>query len=331
MKIYKITFFFILIMSIFIVISSSSWFSMWIGLEINLLTIIPLMVNKKFLMSEASLKYFITQAFSSSLVLIFIILSSKMNLSYYLLTMMLNSALLTKMGAAPFHFWFPEIMEGLMWMPCLILLTIQKIPPMIMIFYTKFNMIFISTIILMSMMVGGIMGLNQISLRKIMAYSSINHIGWMIASIFYSMKIWMIYFSIYTIISLNLILLFENFKIYFIAQLNILFSQNFSMKIIMIFNFMSLGGLPPFIGFFPKWLVIQSLIYQNLFTISIIMVMLTLVTLFYYMRLSFTFLMLNSPQIKFFKSTKFNHLMIFNFNMFSIFSLIICTLFFNLS
>nr|YP_010507233.1 NADH dehydrogenase subunit 2 [Episcapha fortunii]UXF64384.1 NADH dehydrogenase subunit 2 [Episcapha fortunii] len=307
-------------------ISSYSWMSMWLGLEINLLSIIPLLskVNDIY-PSEAALKYFLTQSLASLMFLFSIILSSNLK-DYFILSsnsflmLILNSALLTKMGAAPFHFWFPEIIEGLKWINCFIILTWQKIAPMILLMYNLSLTTFLSCIIIISSMIGSLLNLNQISLRKILVYSSINHMSWMIAAMLYSPSVWMIYFIIYTIISLNIILMFNNLNIYSMKQLLFCLNSNKMNKLLFMMNFMSLGGLPPFLGFLPKWLTVNNLIYNNFYTLSLILIITTLISLFVYLRIMFSTLMFNSAEIIFMK-TKMN-ISVIIFNFISIFSLI---------
>nr|AML25968.1 NADH dehydrogenase subunit 2 [Staphylinidae sp. BMNH 1274226] len=283
-KYWKLIFYMILFMSISITISTYSWFNMWIGLEINMLTIIPLMNNtKNMFMTESSLKYFIVQAMASSLLLLSIIMMSIYQKNFKILLLM-NSALLIKLGSAPFHFWFPEVMEGQMWNMNYILLTMQKISPFMLLNYNMNMPYFFSMIIIMNMMVSMLMGLNQISLRKIMTFSSMNHIAWMIAAIFFIKTIWMMYFLIYMFMLMNIIYIFNMFNIFYIKQL-IKINLSLYLKMLILLNFFNMGGLPPFIGFLPKWLTIQSLINFNFKPLMTIMVILTLFTLFYYTRL----------------------------------------------
>nr|UAM92164.1 NADH dehydrogenase subunit 2 [Deleaster bactrianus] len=296
-KNWKILFFSSLITSILISISSNSWLGMWLGLEINVLSMIPLMNNTKNIFStEASLKYFITQVIASTIILMSIILMSNNIFSNNYLILMLNSALLTKLGSAPFHFWFPEVMEGQPWNLCLILLTIQKITPLSILNYNTNLPLFFSTIIIINMIVSTIMGLNQISLRKILTYSSINHIGWMISSSFLMKLTWFYYFSIYTLINFNLIIMFKILNVYFFQQLIKSFNFPNLAKFTFMMNFLSLGGLPPFIGFLPKWLTIQNLIENNFTLLVTMMVVITLIALFYYLRLTFSTMMISSNE-----------------------------------
>nr|QWB85820.1 NADH dehydrogenase subunit 2 [Typodryas sp. N143] len=318
MKFYTILFFSSMVFGTLLAISAYSWLSMWMGLEINLLSIIPLMSNVKNLYpSEAALKYFITQALASAILLFSVILmmnlSEIVNLNLSLL-MILNSSLLTKMGAAPFHFWFPEILEGLSWPNSLLLLTWQKLAPMAVLSYNSKLITFLTLIVISSATIGGILGLNQISLRKIMAFSSINHMGWMIASIMLSSPVWFNYFMIYTLISVNLVLIFNQLDVFFISQISSSLKNQKMTKISLILNFLSLGGLPPFLGFFPKWVTLNILTDQNFIILSFVLVVLTLITLFFYMRVCFSSLMINTSELTSHMSSKMPlYIMLLNF------------------
>nr|YP_009652925.1 NADH dehydrogenase subunit 2 [Fucellia costalis]QCG69877.1 NADH dehydrogenase subunit 2 [Fucellia costalis] len=291
----KIMFFGILMMGTLISISANSWLGAWMGLEINLLAFIPLMSDNKLMSTEASLKYFLTQALASSVflfaVILFLLNSSKSHSNYFM-EMMIFSALLLKSGSAPFHFWFPNVMEGLSWLNALILMTWQKIAPFMLISYIIFKPLIITSIILSSL-VGALGGLNQTSLRKLMAYSSINHLGWMLAAMYNSNILWMVYFLFYTFLTFSMIFMFNMFKISQINQLFSMFFHSKIMKFFLFFNLLSLGGLPPFLGFFPKWVVIQSLTINNQLFLLTFMVLMTLITLYFYMRLCYSAFMLN--------------------------------------
>lgn len=238
--------------------------------------------------TESSLKYFIVQAIASSLFIFRIIISS-INDSF-IISIIINSALLIKIGSAPFHFWFPEIIEGQKWIICLILLTIQKISPIILINYNINFPLFFFIIILSNIIIRALIGLNQVRIRKILTFSSINHIGWIIASLIYIKIIWLTYFIIYTFILINIIIVLNTFKIYYIKQI-INMNTPKIFNLIFIINFFRLAGLPPFIGFLPKWLTIQIMIGSSPLLVSLIVV-LTLFTIFYYIRTILTNLIL---------------------------------------
>nr|YP_009560396.1 NADH dehydrogenase subunit 2 [Peckia australis]QAB06070.1 NADH dehydrogenase subunit 2 [Peckia australis] len=318
----KIVFFSILMMGTLISISANSWLGAWMGLEINLLSFIPLMSDNKLMSTEASLKYFLTQALASSVFLfatiLFLLNSNKINSNFFM-EMMIFSSLLLKSGSAPFHFWFPNVMEGLSWLNTLILMTWQKIAPLMLISYIIFKPLIITSIILSSL-IGALGGLNQTSLRKLMAYSSINHLGWMLAAMYNSNLLWMTYFMFYTFLTFTMIFMFNMFKTSHVNQLFTLAFHSKTMKFFLFFNLLSLGGLPPFLGFLPKWMVIQSLTENSQLFLLTFMVLMTLITLYFYLRLSYSAFMLNYYENNWMNNSlyKSNYLMIFM--MYSFFS-----------
>nr|YP_010385074.1 NADH dehydrogenase subunit 2 [Hyphydrus ovatus]UPL65084.1 NADH dehydrogenase subunit 2 [Hyphydrus ovatus] len=309
---YKMIFIVSLFMGTMMTISSQSWLGMWMGLEINLLSFIPIIkMNNNSVSSESSIKYFLVQTLASSIFLFSIIMIMMMNKSNNFLNLnnmfsiMMNSSIMMKMGAAPFHFWFPEMIEGLNWMNSLILMTWQKIAPFIILSYIIKHNLFMYLIILISSFIGSMGGLNQISMQKILTYSSINHISWMISAMMINQSIWMMYFMIYSIISMSIILMLNKMKIFFLKQI---FNMNYNMymiKFTMFMNMLSLGGLPPFLGFLPKWMIIQNMSINFLFII-LLMILMNLITLFFYIRMMYSSLMINSHEMNFNLKNKMN-------------------------
>nr|YP_010946778.1 NADH dehydrogenase subunit 2 [Pseudoglomeris planiuscula]WGO57535.1 NADH dehydrogenase subunit 2 [Pseudoglomeris planiuscula] len=299
----KIMFLLIMISGLLITISSNSWLSAWMGLEINMLSFIPLMSNdNNILTTEASLKYFLIQALSSS-ILLFLVISSSLNESMFMMNFSLMKTFLTiplllKSGVAPMHWWFPSVMEGLSWMNCLILLTIQKLAPLILMSYfiTLFTQL-LFLIIIISVIVGTIGGLNQTSLRKIITYSSINHLGWLLAAMSLSENTWMLYFLVYSLLTSTVISIIYSTQISTINQ-TFHFMNNKIMKLMMFLSLLSLGGLPPFLGFLPKWIIIQAFLINKITILSSIMVVMSLITLYYYLRISYSAFIMSSIEIK---------------------------------
>nr|AND95994.1 NADH deshydrogenase subunit 2 [Onthophagus tricornis] len=338
MNLTKMIFYMTLIFGTLISISSYSWMGMWLGLEINLLSIIPLMSDSKNPMSsEAAMKYFITQALAS-MILLFSLIMMSMNFFFtfnnFLLTSIFYSSLFIKMGAAPFHFWFPEIMEGLSWMNSFIMLTWQKIAPLILLTYPNFKSFnYMILIIIFCSVISGIMGMNQTNIRKILAFSSINHLSWMISSMLFFETIWMFYFLTYMIITFNIIMILKKLNVF---HLNQLFStlNNFPMiKFFFNLNFMSLGGLPPFLGFMPKWLTIQMMVKMNMLFISLLIIVMTLITLFFYMRIvTLSMIILTNNKIPINNETyskSFNNIYLINF--ITLMGLLFITILYNLN
>nr|QHW07028.1 NADH dehydrogenase subunit 2 [Choreutis emplecta] len=327
----KFFFFFFLMFSTLISISSNSWFGCWIGLEINLLSFIPLISNSNNLLSsEASLKYFLVQAFASINFLFFILIKLIFNDFFfnYLLMMLINSSLLMKMGSAPFHFWFPNIVEGLSWLNNFILMTWQKITPMILLSY-YFNMNYLILIMMLNSIIGAIGGLNQTSLRKIMAFSSINNLSWMLAAMSISNNLWLFYFFMYSFLISILCFMFNIMNMFFINQMFML-NMNYIIKFSLFINFLSLGGLPPFLGFLPKWIIINFLIKNKMYFLTLIFVMMSLILLFFYIRILYSSLMFNYLKMKWFKIfIKNKNMFILNFYCFvSLTGIIFSTLYF---
>nr|QEJ81412.1 NADH dehydrogenase subunit 2 [Pristolycus sp. FM14] len=336
MKIYKLSFFSILIMSTLISISAYTWLGMWIGLEMNLLSIIPIIKGKSILSSESSIKYFITQALASTIIMMSIIMMMwkfSFSSSIYLqsnLLMIMNSGLLLKMGMAPLHFWFPEVLEGLNWNNCMLMLTWQKITPMVLLMYnTKFEL-FYSIIIISGMIISSILSMNQVSIRKLMAFSSINHMGWMMSAMMTEKTIWVIYFVIYSVITINISMMMKN--IFYLNQLFPTLNMSSSMKMFFMLNFLSLSGIPPFLGFLPKWLVIQTMIENKMFSLAMIMIMFTLIMIFVYIRITMTSLIMKNNYVNWNLklNLKINMMTISTMNFFLMFSLIMVTITLNM-
>nr|YP_010701983.1 NADH dehydrogenase subunit 2 [Huananpotamon koatenense]WCL18745.1 NADH dehydrogenase subunit 2 [Huananpotamon koatenense] len=291
-----ILFFSSLMLGIIISVSSTSWFGIWVGLELNMMSFIPLITIKmNFYFSESALKYFLIQALGSTL----FVTSSCMFMSFtQTSTSLLLIALLLKLGTAPFHFWFPHVMMGLTWPQAILLMTLQKIPLMIIISYLSIysfllQIIFFSAI--MSAMIGALGGLNTTQLRKIMAFSSINHMSWMLISISISDTFWILYFFFYSIISSVIMVFFNMSQTFTLSQL-IKFNQtNIIHTLLIPLNLLSLGGLPPFAGFIPKWMLIQLLINNKMFIPLIFLLSSNLITLYFYLRISIFFFLLLNP------------------------------------
>nr|YP_009240860.1 NADH dehydrogenase subunit 2 [Pseudargyria interruptella]AJZ71890.1 NADH dehydrogenase subunit 2 [Pseudargyria interruptella] len=328
----KMFFLFMLFFSTLISISSNSWIGCWIGLEINLLSFIPLISNSNNLFSsEASLKYFLIQSIASINFLFFILLKMTLLKNFEmnnLFSILMNSPLLMKMGSAPLHFWFPNIIEGMSWFNSFILMTWQKISPMILLSYL-FNKNFLILIIILNAIVGAGGGLNQTSLRKLMTYSSIYNLSWMLSSIMISENLWLFYFLFYSFLISIMCFLFHMLNLYYLNQLFFI-NINYKIKLNFLINFLSLGGLPPFIGFLPKWIVINFLINNNFLLLIFILILSSLITLFFYIRITYASFMFNYLKLKWIKIFMKNKLfLILNFlSFFSILGLILSTFFF---
>lgn len=306
-----------LIIRTFISLSSNNWFGAWIGLEINLVSFIPLIyVKNNYYSSESSIKYFIIQRIRS-IVLLFGIIILSFDLIINQSIIIMNCSLIAKLGIAPFHIWLPGVIEGLRWINCLILSTWQKIGTLILISYIIVNRIIIIPSII-SLIIGSFGGINQNSIKKLIAYSSINNIGWIIIGITIRFSLWINYFVIYIFIVFNLIYLFMKIEINYLNQfiVNLFYSP---LKINISIILFSFGGLPPILGFLPKLIVIKSLIVNSITIILIIIIITSLITLFYYIRISILIIIINSIKIKLNNNFSINNSIIYLFTFINIF------------
>nr|AGJ50507.1 NADH dehydrogenase subunit 2 [Austinograea alayseae] len=293
-------FFLTLISGTLLAISSPSWFGAWIGLELNILSFIPLItISMNPYFSEAALKYFLIQALASTLIIMsscLILLLPPMSTSLILM------ALLLKLGAAPFHFWFPQIMEGLSWPQTILLMTIQKFAPMFLISYLMTSPVSTQIIVLsgsLSALVGALGGLNMMKLRKIMAFSSINHMSWMLIAVSINDTMWLMYFSFYTLISSSIAIFFHSLSAFHLSDLLSLTCSKSLYNLTLPLSLLSLGGLPPFTGFVPKWIMIQILILNQMIFPLLILLLSALITLYFYLRILIPFILLVSPSLSY--------------------------------
>nr|YP_009925558.1 NADH dehydrogenase subunit 2 [Tanea lineata]QNH82279.1 NADH dehydrogenase subunit 2 [Tanea lineata] len=293
-------------------ISSSHWLGIWAGLEINLIGFLPILVYQKSMSeSESAVKYFIIQALGSSL-LMFGSLSSYSisfswenigNMQFSLVSLLvISSGLIMKMGMFPFHYWLPSVMAGLPWISCMLLATWQKVAPILLI-NSLFELNLMHYFVLMlcflagsSSLVGGIGGMNQTQVRAILAYSSIGHLGWMMFAMSQSVWSMKMYFLIYILISLCVFmnLWYMNFGV--MKNLNTLMKFNVYSNGIMVM-LMSLGGLPPLLGFISKWIVVVSSMSNTIWSFLLLLVLGSVMSLFYYLSLYFCIFLGSSKKL----------------------------------
>nr|YP_009351404.1 NADH dehydrogenase subunit 2 [Procapritermes martyni]AQP29514.1 NADH dehydrogenase subunit 2 [Procapritermes martyni] len=322
-------------------VSSNSWLGAWMGLEINLMSFIPLMSNvKNMYNTEASLKYFIVQVLASATLLFMVVMKTLTEDLFSFETnpytsMIICTPLLLKSGAAPLHWWFPGVMEGLSWENCALLMTVQKAAPlMLMSYLIEINM-FTLSIILMSTIVGAIGGLNQTSMRKILTYSSINHTGWMLIALTTSENLWMVYFAIYSTLALTVVSAIKLSGVSFINQTMMTNKETTLTKFMMFTSLLSLGGLPPFLGFLPKWIIIQTMITNNMAPLATIVVVTSLITLYYYLKISYSsFMILNAEpkwNLKTYKNKTTNNISALMLSSVSLMGMTACTIITNIN
>nr|AAQ23393.1 NADH dehydrogenase subunit 2 [Crax rubra] len=280
-----------------ITISSNHWMMAWTGLEINTLAIIPLIAKSHHPRAiEATIKYFLTQSAASALVLFSSMINAWLTgqwditqLNHPLPCLMLTTAIAIKLGLAPFHFWFPEVLQGSHLTTALLLSTLMKFPPLTLLLMTSksLNPTLLTTLAITSMTLGGWMGLNQTQTRKILAFSSISHLGWMALVIIYNPKLSLLAFLLYTVMTTAVFLSLNKIKVLKLSAMLISWTKTPTLNAALMLTLLSLAGLPPLTGFSPKWLIIQELTKQETTPAATIAAMLSLLGLFFYLRLAY--------------------------------------------
>nr|AFQ38316.1 NADH dehydrogenase subunit 2 [Sporophila torqueola] len=279
------------------VISSNHWIMAWVGLEINTLAILPLISKSHHPRAiEAATKYFLTQAAASTLVLF----SSMTNawqtgqwditqLTHPASCLILTSAIAMKLGLVPFHFWFPEVLQGSPLTTGLLLSTIMKLPPITLLYMTSpsLNPTFLTILAILSAALGGWMGLNQTQIRKILAFSSISHLGWMTIIIAYNPKLALLNFYLYAVMTTAIFLILNTIKVLKLSTLMTAWAKTPPLCAMLLLTLLSLAGLPPLTGFLPKWLIIQELTKQDMAPTATLISLLSLLSLFFYLRLAY--------------------------------------------
>nr|ARH02649.1 NADH dehydrogenase subunit 2 [Exilisciurus exilis] len=294
----SITIYLTLLSGTLLTLLSSHWVLAWAGLEMSMLAMIPILMNKANPRStEAASKYFLVQATASMMLMMSAIINF-MKTGQWLMTnsltpmasLMLTVALSMKMGLAPFHLWVPEVTQGTPLTSGLILLTWQKIAPISIMTQTihSINMSLLMSMALLSIIMGGWGGLNQTQLRKIMAYSSISHMGWMMAIIPFNPALTMFNLLIYIILTISMFMVLNMNKSTTALSLSSTWNKFPLLMPITLALLMSLGGLPPLTGFAPKWMIIKELVANNNIIVPTVMAMLALLNLYFYMRIIYS-------------------------------------------
>nr|YP_007625472.1 NADH dehydrogenase subunit 2 [Polypterus weeksii]ADG95323.1 NADH dehydrogenase subunit 2 [Polypterus weeksii] len=278
--------------------ASSNWLLAWMGLEINTLAIIPLMASHHHPRAvEAATKYFITQAAAAALLLFISLINAWQSGQWLIQDMsMPMSALITiaiaiKLGVAPVHFWLPEVMQGITLNTGLILATWQKLAPLALLYQISNNLMpeLMIALGLMSTIIGGWGGLNQTQIRKIMAYSSIAHLGWIISIMHFMPTLAIINLTIYIIMTTTMFMIFNTLNSTTINILAMNWSKFPALSAITMLVLLSLGGLPHF-RIPTKWLILQELTSQGLTLTATVMALSALLSLYFYS----TFLLLTT-------------------------------------
>ena len=309
------------VLGMMVMISSNDLIVFYMGLELQSLALYVLATfnRDQIKSSEAGLKYFVLSALSSGLLLYgcsliygfsgstnFNVISNQLNTNEYVLTfgiVFILVGLAFKISAVPFHMWAPDVYEGSPTSVTLFFTMVPKIAALtvfVRFLYVPFlNLIdqwqmIIVFLSIASMLFGAIAAIGQTNIKRLIAYSSIGHIGYTLAGLATGsnegIQSSIIYISIYVIMNLALfsclLMLKRNDQYY--EQIDDLsgLSKNhpllsFSFLIILF----SLAGIPPLAGFFAKFYVFKAVIEQSMYFLAIVGLLSTVVAAFYYLRI----------------------------------------------
>nr|QVG60315.1 NADH dehydrogenase subunit 2 [Draco boschmai] len=286
-------------------LSSHHWLTAWMGLEMNSLAILPIISNTKHpRASEAATKYFLTQAMASCLLLFSSMVNAWQTGTWDILQMtnkcastIMILALAMKMGAAPLHFWLPEVMHGSTMYTAMLISTWQKIAPMSLLYLMSNHTqpIIALTLGLLSTTIGGWGGINQTQLRKMLAYSSISNLGWAMMIVSFEPNTFTINILIYILMTIPTFTILATTATKTLQNLSASWTTSPVATTMLMMLLLSIAGLPPLTGFMPKLLILNELVTQTLTPLAIITAMTSLLNLVFYLRTVYMTTLLNSP------------------------------------
>nr|WNH37102.1 NADH dehydrogenase subunit 2 [Sphagemacrurus grenadae] len=300
----KLFFLLALVLGTTLTFTSSHWLLAWMGLEINSLAILPLMVSSHQARAiEASVKYLLIQATGAGIILWGSILNAQATGHWNILdnkedlaSLVIISGLALKLGLAPLHAWLPEVIQGTDMTTAMILSTWQKLAPFILMCEMSSSHQWLAiTLGLVSIAVGGLSGINMTLMRKLLAYSSIAHLGWMMLVMTFSTHLALIALITYIIATLVVFSTLNTTSASTINSLALSWGKYPILTALVPLILLSLAGLPPLSGFIPKWLIIQELMTQNLALPALIAAISALLSLYFYTRVTYTLMCVTTP------------------------------------
>nr|AEA37911.1 NADH dehydrogenase subunit 2 [Heteronotia planiceps]ALV89096.1 NADH dehydrogenase subunit 2 [Heteronotia binoei] len=283
--------------STIIVMMSHQWLLTWLSLELNTLSILPIIMRSNHpRTTEAATKYFLIQTTAAALIL----MASTMNAlqtghwtimqsTSPLSTTAITVAVMMKLAIAPAHLWYPEVLQGTTMTTALIISTWQKIAPLTLL-YLLINHLSTNTMLLLgltSALIGGWTGLNQTQTRKIMAFSSISHMGWMITALCLNPSLATLTMITYLIMTTTMFISLAMSSSKTLLDLGTSWTHSPILLTTTMLTLLSLAGLPPLTGFMPKLLILKELMTMKLLVFSTMLALTALPNLAFYTRMAY--------------------------------------------
>nr|APQ41686.1 NADH dehydrogenase subunit 2 [Cyrtodactylus srilekhae] len=290
--------------STIITMSSNHWLLAWLGLELNTLSILPIIMKPHHpRAAEATTKYFLVQAAAATTILLAGTTTTWQTGSWSIThsgptaTLLITAAIMLKLGAAPTHLWYPQVLQGTTMGTALAISTWQKIAPLTLLYmmHNHLDHTAMLAVGITSAVVGGWAGLNQTQTRMIMAFSSIAHVGWLITAMTISPNLTTLTMMMYVLTTMATFLPLTTTATKTIADMGTTWPLSPPTLAMTMVALMSLGGLPPMGGFMPKWLILKELSTAGLMMLSTTLLLATLPSLFFYVRLAYLAMLTTPP------------------------------------
>nr|NP_033651.1 NADH dehydrogenase subunit 2 [Terebratulina retusa]CAB59854.1 NADH dehydrogenase subunit 2 [Terebratulina retusa] len=273
-------------------LSSSTWFFIWIGMEINLISFVIILTQAKARQENfMAFIYFLFQEVGSYLLLVGVMLSLLPLPLETLSHWMVITSLSLKIGLIPLHYWVLPAFSSISWFNCLFLIIPQKLAPIFILAQVPLlssSKIVISICALTSILWGAQAMMNMTLIRQIIAYSSINQTGWMTMLIVSSPQSFPPYFLIYSTITVALLYPMSQTKARAsFSQSNMPDTMDKSSLMFLALALLSLSGLPPAFGFTMKWLALSSAMSSLSPLLTVLMMIAACVSAYAYLSLAY--------------------------------------------
>lgn len=309
------------LISTFLIILSNNLFLLYLLIEIQTFSLFILIgKNKKSIKSiEAALKYFLMGGLSSGLFLLGLVFLYKNNINLDITNfnsldlnnlgsklsyLSINLSIIFKLALFPLQFWISDIYEGVNLNILLILSTLPKISLIVIILKIINNNSFYLSFSFFSIIIGSLGAFNQTKINRLIAYSGVANIGFIILSMnllnSFGFESSLVYIIVYFFTLSSLIIILSSSKNKFIIFLNNSWFNIKPIGLVIVILILSLSGLPPLLGFFSKWLVFLSLVESGKLFLSISIILMTSLSVGFYLRLvKIIFFHNNSSLVKF--------------------------------
>nr|AFS35070.1 NADH dehydrogenase subunit 2 [Cyrtodactylus aurensis] len=283
-----------LLTSTLITMSSNHWLLAWFGLELNTLSILPMIMKSHHpRATEAATKYFLIQVTAAAMILLASMTNAWQTGQWAIThattttTLLTTLAIMMKLGTAPMYMWYPHVLQGTTMNIAMLISTWQKIAPLTLLYmtYNHLNHTMMLLLGLASTLLGGWAGLNQTQLRTIMAFSSIAHMGWLITAMTLNPSLATTTMLVYTLTTLATFSPLATTNT--MTTVGTMWPLSPTTLVTTMITLMSLGGLPPLTGFMPKWLILKELLSTGLPLFAALLLMSSLPSLYFYIRLAY--------------------------------------------